>query len=273
VAFPDGRAPGFLRPNEHEGEPRMRWLTERRAAAVYLFLGALTLSPLLWASVPVLMDYPNHLARMWIMAHAGEAAIADANYVANWQLIPNLAMELTVPLLARIMPIEWAGRLFIAMAMMLPVLGTVTLRRALYGRAGLWPLASFLFVYNAVLYWGFLNYLFGLGAALLAFSLWVASGHWRVARRLPLFALVAMGLFILHLFAFGVYGLLVASYEAGRRLAGGRLAARGWSLSSIAPDAMFLTQFLPTVLLWLVSRSSGGPSFVAYGSWADKIYA
>lgn len=233
--------------------------------SVYLFLGALTLSPLLWASVPGLIDYPNHLARMWILAHANEAG---PNYVVHWKLIPNLAMELTVPMLAWLLPIEWAGRLFIAVAMMLPVLGTVTLRRALCGRVGLWPLAAFLFVYNAVLYWGFLSYLFGLGVALLAFSLWVASGRWRAVRRLSLFSAVTMLLFVLHLFAFGVYGLLVASYEAGRRL-----SARGWSLGGIAPEALFLTQFLPSALLWFAIRSSGGPMYLAYGTWADKIYA
>ena len=32
-------------------------------AAAYVLLGALTLSPLLWAGVPPLVDYPDHLAR------------------------------------------------------------------------------------------------------------------------------------------------------------------------------------------------------------------
>jgi hypothetical protein len=32
--------------------------------AAYPVLGALTLSPLLWAAVPPLIDYPEHLARL-----------------------------------------------------------------------------------------------------------------------------------------------------------------------------------------------------------------
>ena len=35
--------------------------------AVYVGLCAFALSPLLWVRVPPLVDYPNHLARMWIL--------------------------------------------------------------------------------------------------------------------------------------------------------------------------------------------------------------
>src|SRR6185437_2996537 len=51
------------------------------------------------------------------------------------------------------------------------------------------PLASLLFVYNAALYWGFLNCLFGMGIGLLLFAAWIATRSWSNAVRLPLFAL------------------------------------------------------------------------------------
>jgi hypothetical protein len=70
-------------------------------------LGAFTLSPLLFVSVPPLVDYPDHLARMWILVYGSE------NYVANWHLLPTLAMDLVVPPLAQILPVEAAGKLFI----------------------------------------------------------------------------------------------------------------------------------------------------------------
>ena len=53
---------------------------------------------------------------MWILVHGSE------NYVANWHLLPTLAMDLIVPPLAQIMPVETAGRLFIALTMALPVI-------------------------------------------------------------------------------------------------------------------------------------------------------
>ena len=80
-----------------------------------------------------------------------------------------------MPPLARFHAVEAAGRLFIALTMVLPVIATVALHRTLHGRVGFWPLCSLLFVYNTALYWGFLDFLFGLGVALLGFSGWVAS--------------------------------------------------------------------------------------------------
>jgi hypothetical protein len=67
------------------------------AVAAYTVLVALTLSPLLFTSVPPLVDYPDHLARMWILVHGSE------NYQANWHLLPALAMDLIVPPLAHFM--------------------------------------------------------------------------------------------------------------------------------------------------------------------------
>src|SRR5258708_9339791 len=175
--------------------------------AVTLVLSGLTLSPLLWAAVPPLVDYPNHLARMWILAQNGALTDLANNYAVAWRLLPNLAMDLVVPALAQIMPLEIAGRLFIALTMLSLVAGTMTLHRALHGRMSLWPLSALLFLYNAALFWGFLNCLFGIGMFLLAFSGWISSRHWRTAPRLLAFSVIASLLLILHLFAFCLYAL------------------------------------------------------------------
>src|SRR6202023_2867317 len=99
----------------------------------------------------------------WILLNDGQIPELADNYVVHWRLLPNLAMDLVVPLLAHIVPIDVAGRIFVALTMLTLIGGTAALHRALYGRAGLWPLVSLLFIYNAALYWGFLNCLFGIG--------------------------------------------------------------------------------------------------------------
>jgi hypothetical protein len=181
-------------------------------ALAYVFFVSLTLSPLLWASIPPLADYPNHLARMWILVHRSEIPELASNYFIHWRLVPNLAMDLVVPTLAKITTVETAGRLFIALTMLTLIGGTVALHRALHGRVGLWPLCSLLFIYNAALYYGFLNFLFGAGLFLWAFSGWIATRQWKTAPRMTVFSVVAGLLLILHLFAFGLYGLSVAAY-------------------------------------------------------------
>jgi hypothetical protein len=236
--------------------------------AAYLVLGALTLSPLLWAAVPPLVDYPDHLARMWVLLHDKEIPALARNYVVDWRLLPNLAMDLVVPALAQLMPLEAAGRLFIALTMASLVLGTVALHRALHGRIGLWPLASLLFVYNSLLYWGFVNFLFTLGVALLTFAAWVASAGWTAARRAAVFALPASVLFVFHLFGFGVYGMLVASYEFGRLR-----DERRWTAERLGGAAIHLAQFVPAASLWAMTLGKDRPGYTAYGSLVYKGFA
>src|SRR5258708_14116308 len=221
--------------------------------AVYLILGALTLSPLFATAVPPLVDYPDHLARMWILLHAKDIPALASNYIVDWRLSPNVAMDLVVPSLARLMPLEDAGRLFVALTMASLVLGTMTLHRALYGRIGLWPLASLLFVYNSVLYWGFVNFLFTLGLALVTFSAWVASERWPAHWRALVFALPADLLLVFHLFGFGIYGLLVASYAFGKLR-----QARRWTGANLRTTAIVMAQFIPAVLLWAAALGDGG---------------
>jgi hypothetical protein len=239
-----------------------------RLIAASLVLVPLTLSPLLWASVPPLVDYPNHLARMWILAQNGALPDLASNYAIAWRVLPNLAMDLIVPALAQIMPLEVAGRLFIALIMLSLVAGTMALHRALHGRLTLWPLSALLFLYDAALFWGFLNCLFGIGMFLLTFSGWIASRRWRAAPRIVTFAAIASLLLILHLFAFCLYALAVGTYELGRRLAEGKLSLR--ALVSLGAVGL---QFIPGMLLWIASLSNFGASYTRYGDLAAKAYA
>ena len=235
----------------------------RLGVAAYVVLCALALSPLLWAAVPPLVDYPDHLARMWVLLHAKDIPALASNYIVDWRLLPNLAMDLVVPALAQLMPLEVAGRVFIALIMLGFVLATALLHRVLHGRVGLLPLASLLFVYNLVLYWGFVNFLFTAVLALLAFSGWIASERWRPLWRAVVFAPPAAALVIFHLFGFGIYGLLVLSYELGKR-------RRRWR--DICTTALLMTQFVPAMLLLSMMWGNGGPGYTHY-SLASKLMA
>src|ERR1700683_3485584 len=64
--------------------------------AFYLVVLGLLAVPIMSVLVPPLADYPNHLARMHILAaYAGSSAL-QANYVAAWELSPYLAIDLTI---------------------------------------------------------------------------------------------------------------------------------------------------------------------------------
>ena len=167
------------------------------------------------------------------------------------------------------MPVEEAGRAFITLTMLALVTGTVTLHRVLHGRFEVWPICSVLFVYNAALYWGFLNCLFATAAYLFAFSGWIATGHWRRGPRLVAFSAVASLLLVLHLFAFGLYGLSVALYELAGRAGGGRRL----TLRSLAEWCAVCLQFLPGIVLWYASLAHSGSTAISYDDLVFKLYA
>jgi hypothetical protein len=236
--------------------------------ALYLALGAVTLSPLLWVRVPPLVDFPSHLARMWILVHGSEIPALASNYGVHWRLVPDLAIDLIVPVFSMLMPVEQAGRLFVALTMLALIGGTATLHRAIHGRVGMWPVWAVLFVYNAELFWGFPN-LFASGIYLFVFAGWIATRHWRVGPRIATFAVVATLLCLLHLFAFALYALSVVSYEFGTRAELRRVSSR-----SFVAWAAVSFQFIPGLLVSYVSL--GGPGRLSPGydhPILSKLYA
>jgi hypothetical protein len=121
-----------------------------------------------------------------------------------------------VPFLAKVMPLEWAGKLFIALTFLLLAGGTAAIHRALFGRWSLWSLLAFLLLYTRLLLWGFMGYLFGCGLALAAFAAWIVLSrrHWLL--RLVLGTVFAVAIYLSHLLAFGMYAVMVAAYEFGQ---------------------------------------------------------
>jgi hypothetical protein len=235
---------------------------------IWVLLGAVALSPLLWARVPPLVDYPNHLARMWILVYGAEIPDLVSNYVVHWRVLPDLAMDLVVPVLSAAMPVEQAGRVFIALTMVALVGGTASLHRVLHGRVGIWPIWSVLFVYNAALFWGFLNCLFATGLYLFAFSGWIATPQWRAGLRLLAFSVIASLLLLLHLFAFGLYALSVISYEMACS------ATRRQTLpKSLVAGSVVCLQFVPGAILWSVSLAHVGSTATGYSDFTAKAYA
>jgi len=137
--------------------------------AAFAVLLAIVSVPLFSTVLPPLVDYPNHLARLHLIAEGG-----NAFYAARWAPLPDLAADLVVPALARVMPLELAGKAFLVLTFALIAGGTVWLNRVATGRWRMWPLLAFLLLYDRILLWGFINYLFGLGIAICGLALWLA---------------------------------------------------------------------------------------------------
>jgi hypothetical protein len=121
-------------------------LPRRFLLPIYLLLGVAALLPLALVDLPALVDYPNHLARLHIVANIGADEALAANYQVIWAAMPNLAMDIVSWPFLGLLPVETLGLLFTLLTMAVLVVGTLALHRALHGSIGLWPAAAWLSV-------------------------------------------------------------------------------------------------------------------------------
>lgn len=172
------------------------------------------LVPLLIADVPPLLDYPNHLARLVLLAAGPDDPVVGPIFSPAWSVISNLAIDVIGPPLLRVLSVHVAGRCLLGFALLLNLLGVIALHRAYFQRRSFWPLASGLVAYNYTFLFGFLNWQIGSGLAMLSAAAWI---RWR--ERFPITtvvgsAIAAIVLFFCHLMGMVFFLALIGSAEA-----------------------------------------------------------
>src|ERR1019366_10115497 len=80
-----------------------------------LILAAMLVAPIWSARFPPLLDYPNHLARSFVLTHLHDPAFSFSNFFrADWGAYPYLGLDASLAVLGRMFPIETAGRVFLS---------------------------------------------------------------------------------------------------------------------------------------------------------------
>src|ERR1700688_689354 len=107
-------------------------------------------------------DYPNHLARSFVLAHLNDPAFTFSRFFrSDWGAYPYLGMDASLAVLDRIFPIETAGRVLLSVC-------TLAL-----------PAAAWFFLSQvnpgdeATALWGFLNFDLSIAVGFLALGLWL----------------------------------------------------------------------------------------------------
>jgi hypothetical protein len=182
---------------------------------IFVLLIAASLCPVLLVPIPAMVDYPNHLARMFILSRDGTPS-AHPLYQVTWAVYPNLAMDLLVPRLAALMSVEAATRTFYLFSQILIVTGAMAIELVVKGRFHIAGIAAVMFLYSLPFAWGFTNFEFGLGMALwgIAGSLLVQERPWVL--RLAVHTAFVVLLFAAHFFALGIYGATIGLHELWR---------------------------------------------------------
>jgi hypothetical protein len=229
------------------------------------------LAPLFLVDVPPVLDYPNHLARMYVLAFGQHDPILSRMYAQHWAIIPNLAIDLVLPELVRLLPIYVAGRIMLAAALLVPLLGVIAYHRAAFRTRSYWPLAAGLMAYNTVFIFGFMNFLISLGMALL-----IAAGWLRWRDRHPVAvalcgAAATTAIFFTHLFGLVFLAVLIGSDEVAALWRRWRSGDAIWS-ATVLHGLIAAVAFAPPILLVLASPVTQLDSAVVYRPLWHKLY-
>ncbi len=216
------------------GNPARLWL-------LWLVGTALASVPVLLVGLPPLSQHFFNVVRLEILT---DPAAYARDFAVHWDAVPDLALDVIVPGLARLMTVEQATLLVVLATLALMTSGTIILSRAANGRWSPLPLLSFLFLYNWILLRGYENNLLGLGLSLWALALHVALRRSIVARTFAACG-SALVLYFCHLFPLAVFAEVVGFWELGCLLEEGVSPRR--TLAHLA--AVVVPLVLPALLL------------------------
>jgi hypothetical protein len=216
---------------------------------------AILLVPLFLVDMPPLLDYPNHLARMYVLAFGQHDPILSRMYAQHWTIIPNLAIDLVLPQMIKVLPIYLAGKIALGVTLLLPFIGVVTYSQIAFGMRSYWPLAASLIAYNALFILGFMNFQISLGMALLIAAGWIYGRKRRPVLTVLVTGLCTIGVFFMHICGLVFLAVLIGASEAAelrRRLSNGEPIGQ----HLLRRGLMGFMVFLPAGVLYLVTPFS-----------------
>lgn len=237
-------------------------------AAFVALLGFLCV-PFFLVGVPPVQDYPNHLARLYVLAFGAADPSLSAMYTPHWTVIPNLAIDLVGPPLMHLLPVSVVGRILLAASAILPVAGIVLYHRAVFRVRSWWPLASGVVAFNGIFFFGFMNYLYAVGLAFALAACWIA---FRPRHPLVTVAGSAAGvvvLFFCHIAGPLLFALLVGTHEAV--LLWQSRSREGLVRPAATRLLALFAALLPALVLFAVSPLAGAHGPLTWESPKEKL--
>jgi hypothetical protein len=228
--------------------------------------------PLFLTSHLPLADLPSHLARQYIINHLHDYPAFQAFYQVKWALVPNLALDIFVLAASHLMSIDLAVRMFCVLSVALIFFGVKLISQSLGAERSRIYLITPMLCYGGPFQFGFLNYCFGIGLALVVFGFYLKYRCISTIRLTMIFAPCAFLLMLCHLAAFGLYAAAIGAYEFlnTERTQAGPHPFAGMLKRQIRAACHLVPPFL--VFLALSPTASGG-SEVRWGTFYDKLEA
>lgn len=238
----------------------LKFKTKPLKLVLVALIGAALLLPVWLVRYPPLLDYPNHLARSFVLAHLDDPAFHFRGfYRADWGPYPYLVMDFALVGLQRFLPAEVAGKVFLSLCLLaVPLAGWWFLRQANPGHDAL-TLWVLLLAYSPFFLEGFANFQLGLAFCLVTAGLWLRYLELPTRQRWLAVLALATATYFVHLIAFALAGFIALAYTAARRR---------WR-DLVLAGALFT----PGVLLYFLSgiqRYNGAELY--FRDWHGKYY-
>ena len=183
--------------------------------ALFVVLASALAIPLFVVHEPPLLDYPNHLARTFVLSHLHDPAFHFAEYYqADWRPYPYVLWDVLLVALQRVVPVETAGKLMLVFStILLPISVAWFLWQANRTEMKLALLACALSYYSLFL-WGFVAYQLGVSFCFLMVGTWLWYRRQPSVARAVLFAAITFATYFAHLLGFASGAIILVLYEA-----------------------------------------------------------
>jgi hypothetical protein len=221
--------------------------------AVTVIAISLLLYPVIVNAIPPLIDYIQHLSSVYVLHDLIHGAGFAEMYRIHLAVAPNLGVAgVVLPLLELGLPVEAAGRCLLVLTLLALSAGVMFLHYAAFRRISVWPVLALPFLYQDFFFYGFINYLLGVGLAMVAAALWRLNARVNLGRAGTILLISTLVLFFTHLIAqLLVFGLVVGVELSGLLRLGNSRDKHAWKRLAVAVIAagapLALLMFAPLV--------------------------
>lgn len=197
--------------------------------------------PMWFVRIPPLIDLVGHMGRYQIQLHLAESADLQRYWQYHWTLIGNLGADIVMEGLGRLVGVERATWIIAASLPPLMIWGQVRLAKAVHGTLPATVIAAFPLAMAYPWQYGFVNYWMAIGLSFHAAAWWFT----RTPRRIDplLLALVALGLWTIHIYGWAVFAVLLwsrAVTQASSRGVIGRIILESLKLAPLIAPALLM---------------------------------
>jgi hypothetical protein len=229
------------------------WLGSRAPTAIFLMGCLAAVFLVLWPDYLPMVDAPNHLARLTIIAAPEDSALRRM-YSVSWTPIPNLGLDLVFLALKDVASPALVMRLCVLTAVLAILTSAYVIQIAAFGRAS-WSVAFVpIFVFGSAWHVGLINYMMGVGVALAGLALFIRTKRRLDPWRGVLLAVIGLVAIICHIAAFAAFMLLLSALYCAEELAApGRAAAA----VLVRKCGRLTLVFLPGILFYKPVHTAG----------------